>query len=260
MRSFAGLLLSLALVPSAALAQEAAGLTAKELAAALGAAAQDGDSVARIRLKTQPEEGGEGTVLQVQVRSRRTPASSAVVYTVLWPAPRKGEGFLLKQDHGGAVGGTAFVPPDRETKIDAARAREPLLGSDLTYQDVIENFFLWGDQALAGRENVGKVECVILDSKPGAGASSSYGRVRSWIDPRRMIALRVEKFDRQGRLASRIETAQVARDDIGRHVPAALTVRRTGSGTVTEIEGSNLRHDAGLTDADFTAPALRGAR
>lgn len=234
----------------------AAEMTASELAAALGAAAQDGNSVARARLKIQPEEGGAPVVLQLQIKSRRTPEKSEAAYAVLWPAGRKGEAFVVRQERSGAPEGFSFAPPDRESRLDPPRLREGAFGSDLAYQDSIENFFLWSGQSLAGREHEGKVDCVILESKPGTKDSSPYGRVRSWIDPRRMIALRVEKFDKQGRLACRIDTTQVAKDDIGRHVPASLTIRRTGSGTVTEIEGSNIRHDAGLQDADFTPAGL----
>ncbi len=241
----------------------AAELTASELAAALGAAAQDGNSVARARFKIQPEDGGAPAVLQVQIKSRRTPERSEAAYAVLWPADRKGEAFVVRQDMGSVPVGFSVTLPDRENRLDPQRLQEGAFGSDLSYRDAVENFFLWSGQALAGRENEGKVDCIILESKPGAKDSSAYSRVRSWIDPRRMIAMRVEKFDRQGRLACRIDTTQVAKDDIGRHVPAALTVRRTGSGTVTEIEGSNLRHDARIQDADFTReglPAVTGSR
>lgn len=251
------LCLSLAISFAAAGPARAAEVTAKDLAASLGTAAQDGDSVARVRFKIQPEAGGEANVLQLQIKSRRPAKSSAVVYSVLWPAERKGEAFLLNQEQTGAAGGLQFVPPDRETRLDASAMSKPALGSDLAYQDVIENFFLWSGQSLAGNENIGKVACVMLDSKPGPGDVSPYGRVRSWIDPRRMIALRVEKFDKQGRPVCRIDTTQVAKDDMGRSVPASMTVRRTGSGTVTEIEGSNLRHDVKLADADFSPQGLR---
>lgn len=254
------LLLGIALaLPCLAARGQSAELSAKELASALGKAAQDGESVARVRFKIQPEAGGEAKVLQLQIKSRRAPAASAAVYSILWPADRKNEAVLLKQARGAAASGVRFVPPDTETRIDAAAMSQPIFASDLAYQDVIENFFLWADQALAGREHLGKVDCVILDSKPGAGDVSPYGRVRSWIDVRRMVALRVEKFDKQGRPACRIDTTQVAKDDIGRNVPAAMTVRRTGSGSVTEVEGSNIRHDAKLSEADFTPQGLRAA-
>lgn len=237
------------------LAAAEAVLTAQELAAKLGAAIQDGDSVARVRLTRSPASSGEPAVLQVQIKSRRNPGgSSAVAYQILWPTERKGEAFVVSDKRPGA----AFVPPDKRTRIDSARMADPVFGTDLACQDTVENFFLWEKQSLAGTETVRNSECAILESKPGAGDSTPYGKVRSWIDLQRMAPARVEKFDRSGRLVRRIETTQWTKDDIGRSVPASMTVQRTGSGATTEIEGSSLRHDIKLSDRDFD-PASLGA-
>ena len=230
-------------------------LTAQELATKLGAAIQDGDSVARVRFKSESSPGAEGSVLQLQIKSRRTAGKSDVAYLVLWPTGRKGESFILTQGRSGAAG-HVFVPPDTRKRLDRAQMTEPVFGSDLAYQDTVENFFLWEKQSLAGSESIGNAECAILESRPGAGDSTPYGKVRSWIDLQRMAPARVEKFDRSGRLVRRIETTQWSKDDIGRSVPASMTVQRAGSGGVTEIEGSNLRHDVKLSDRDFDPAAL----
>lgn len=229
-------------------AAETATLTAAELAAKLAAAVQDGDSVARVKFTVRPAPGAEPSTLQVQIKSRRTAGKSEVAYNVLWPAERKNESFALRQSRGGAASGQ---PSGGALRLDRSRMLEPALGSDLAYQDTIENFFDWAKHSLAGNETVGNADCVILESRPGEGDATPYGKVRSWIDPRKMVVMRVEKFDRSGRLLRRIETTSVSKDDIGRNVPAAMTVQRAGSGGVTEIDGANIRHDAALTDADF---------
>ena len=79
---------------------------------------------------------------------------------------------------------------------------------------------------------------------------SIYGKVRSWIDPERMITMRVEKLDKSGRVVRRVETTQVAKDDTGRHVPAGMTVQ--AGGKTTEIDGSNIRHDVTHAESDFS--------
>ncbi len=58
---------------------------------------------------------------------------------------------------------------------------ESVFGSDLAVADTIENFFSWKDQALVGTEVVDRAACQILESKPGSGDFSIYGRVRSWV-------------------------------------------------------------------------------
>lgn len=132
--------------------------------------------------------------------------------------------------------------------MTVAQMGEGIFGTDLSCADAIENFFLWPDQKITGQEKVGRAECVILESR--SSGSSPHGKVRSWIDPEKLVAHRVEKYDKSGRLLRTITTTQVAKDDKGRNVPAGMTVSRSG-GSSTEIDGSNIRHDVKLTDADF---------
>ena len=223
-----------------------AALTAPQLAERLAAAVEDGDATARARFKT-----GSGEVLQVQIKSRRGPARSAVVYEVLWPAERKGETVILRRSGGGAPEGWIKSASCEPKRIEPAQFMDGIFGSELAARDALENFFRWGTQALAGQERVGNTDCVILESRPGGRDSTSYGKVRSWIDPRRMIALRVEKHDRSGRLVRRIETTQVAKDDRGRHVPAGLEITQAGRPGATEISGSGIRHDVRHEDSVF---------
>jgi hypothetical protein len=218
----------------------AAEWNAPKLAGAMAAAVEDGDATARVKM-TSPETG----VLQIRIKSRRTADGAAAAYEILWPAGRKGEVFVLRQSGNGAV-----KSPDGTTaKLGVSDMAKSVFGTALAYADVIENFFRWDKQTLGGTEAVGKTECLILESRPGAGDASIYGKVRSWIDPRRMVTLRVEKYDKSGKLARRIETTQVAKDDTGRHLPAGMAVQ--AGGKTTEIDGANIRHDVTHSDADF---------
>jgi len=214
--------------------------TAPNLAAAMAAAVEDGDATARVKM-TSPDSG----VLQIRIKSRRTAGNTLTAYEILWPNERKGEVFILRKSGEGT-----FKAADGTTaKLGAADMSKSVFGTALAYADVIENFFRWNNQSLAGTETVGKTECVVLESRPGGQDTSIYGRVRSWIDPRRMVTMRVEKYDKSGRLARRIETTQVAKDDTGRNVPAGMTV--TAGDKSTEIDGVNIRHDVKHSDADF---------
>ncbi|MBU3665315.1 MAG: outer membrane lipoprotein-sorting protein [Chthoniobacterales bacterium] len=251
---FLAVICLVSLISSVVCAEEPESLTAPELAAKLASAVQDGNSAARARFSVQPSRGGEATVLQVQIKSHRDAEGSAVAYEVQWPAGRKGERFVISQRGTGPAKGASYIPPDRRESITSGQLLGSLLGTDLAFADAVENFFLWKNQTFCGREQIGGTDCVILESKPGAGDSSPYGKVRSWIDPRRMVALRVEKSDKSGRILRRIDSSQIVKDDVGRYVPATMTVRRASGESVTEIDGSNLRHDVRFAPADFEIP------
>ena len=111
-------------------------------------------------------------------------------------------------------------------------------------------------RAIVGTEVLNRVSCLILESRPGKGDASSYARVRSWIDSRRLVPLRVEKYLPSGQLARRIDTTRVATDDKGRSIPADLTVRGPREDSVTDLDGSRIRHDVTYTDQEFTAERL----
>lgn len=256
LRSFRHAVLGAALLVSVAEAQEAA-LSARDLAAQLSNIIQDGSSVVRLKMDISKPSGGGKTVLQIQVKSQRTKSSTDLVYQVLWPKDRKGESFLLHKSAGRAPGGSVFTPPGSMVPLTAAKMKDGVFGSDLSYDDLAENFFAWGNQAIVGTETVDRVPCQILESKPGKGDGTSYAKVRSWIDTKRMVTLRVEKYTDSGKLAKRIDTTRVSKDDTGRSIGSSFSLRRSGQDSVTEIEGSNSKHGVTFPATDFIPEALR---
>ena len=241
-----------------AMAQDTAP-NAKDLASRLSAALLDNASMVRLKIESKASGSSPKSVLQIQVKARRTPAATDLVYSVLWPKDRKGEAFLLRKASGKPATGTVFALPDSVRPLNASHMQEGIFGTDLAYEDLVENFYAWDKQEIVGTETVDRVACQILESKPGSGQKSTYGRVRSWIDPKRLVPLKIEKYLTSGALARTIETTRVAKDDTDRQVPASFRVRRPGHDSVTELEGSNSRHDVTLSDADFTAEALKAA-
>jgi len=233
-------------------------MSARDLAASLSVR-QDGTSYVRLRLDVKQPNDMAKIALQIQIKQRRTKAANDLVYQVLWPKERKGEAVLLHEADGRPPTGSLFMPPDKLRSLDASQMNEALFGSNLSYQDVIENFFAWENKVITGNEVVNRVSCIILESRPGKGESTPYGSVRSWIDPNRVVPLRVEKYLPSGGLARRIETTRVATDDKGRFIPATLTVRGSREDSVTDLEGSRIKHDVTYPDREFTPEGLKEA-
>jgi Outer membrane lipoprotein-sorting protein len=247
-------LTSLALYADAADVDPAV-LSAKDLATSLSAL-QDGASYVRLRLEVKQPTDTTKISLQVQIKQRRSRTTADVVYQVLWPKEHKGEAVLLRKAEGTPPSGLLYIPPDKPRALDPSQMSEPLFGSDLSYQDVIENFFGWENQKIVGSEMIDRVSCVILESRPEKGVPSLYAAVRSWIDSRRLVPLRVEKYLASGQLARRIDTTRVATDDKGRSIPADLTVRGSREDSLTNLDGSRIRHDVAYTDRDFAPEGL----
>jgi hypothetical protein len=222
--------------------------TGAELAAKLSASQQDGSSLVRLKMESR------GVTLQLQIKQRRTASATEVVYQILWPKERLGEAVLLKKIGNQGATGTLFVPPATERQL---AMKDALFGSDVSYADVLENFFAWPNQAIVGTEVVNRVSCQILESKPGKSQSSIYSAVRTWVDMKRLVPLRVEKYNSAGQVMRRIDSGRIVTDDIGRHVPTGLTVTDPRTNSVTELDGSKLKHDVSFTNGDFTLEKLK---
>lgn len=227
-------------------------MSATDLASRLSATLEDGNSFVRVRLDVK---GAADTTLQLQIKQRRTKGSTEVLYQVLWPKERKGEAVLLRKAGSRPASGTVFTPPNTLRELDAGDMKDALFGSDLAYADIVENFFGWDQQAIVGTEAVDGVTCQILESKPGKGGRSIYSSVRSWIDTRRFVPLRVEKYASAGQPVRRIDTTRVVSMD-GRQIPANLSVRRPGQNSVTALDGSKIKHGVDFTDREFASENL----
>jgi outer membrane lipoprotein-sorting protein len=248
-RFFGSLAIAATAIFSSASAQVAVP-TAKELAKSLSAGIQDGSSLVRVKLQTPT-----GTAFQLQIKSRRNGSDTELVYQVLWPKAHKGEGFLLKKLGNHAISGTLLSLPNALKKLTASELKLGIFGSDLSYEDLVEDFYSWGDQSIIGTEDVDHVSCQILESKPGSGRSN-YAKVQSWIDLKRMVPMRIDKYSASGKVIRRILTTRVAKDDNGHQTPASFSVQGAESGSPTLIEGSSSKHDVTFTDADFTPDAI----
>ena len=164
--------------------------------------------------------------------------------------------MLLHQEAGRPASGSFFTPPDKAQTLTASQLRQPFFGSDLSYLDVIEDPLSWENQTITGTEIVNGVSCTVLESKPNKG-ESEYGKVRSWIDPNRLVQMRIEKYSPSGELKVRIETSRVANDDKGRPIPANLTIQNPQKGSVTELDGSRIKHNVTFSDSEFTPEGLK---
>lgn len=252
-------ILAIAFAPSAFAQAPAPKASANDIAAKLDPQSDTGTSYVRFRMQVQPPGDAKPTTLQVLSEERHRAGAADMLYQVLWPVSRKGESVLLQRGKEGVISGETYAPTGKSQALDSSRMDESLFGSDLALADLIENFFAWKQQSIVGSEAVNGVNCIVLESRPGVGDHSIYSRVRTWVDPRRMVAMRIEKLDAVGRIVREIETTRVTRDS-GRNIPADLAVRRPGQASSTAVDGVAIRHDIALTDGDFTQEAMKDVK
>lgn len=232
--------LALLSLPSMTFAQE----SGAQLAAGLRGKEQGASSI-RARMQLAGNQ-----VLQLQIKTRVSDATSDIVYQILFPKERKGEAVLLHRA-GDKFSGTTFTLPDSVKPI--GQMTQPLFGSALTCEDIIDSPFAWPQQTIVGTETIGKIECQILESRPGKH-SSSYASVKTWADPRRLVPLRIEKYDSSGKVVRRINVTRVLLDGSD-SLPADLSV--DGSRGATAITGAGIKRNVTFNGAEFTPDGLK---
>jgi hypothetical protein len=88
-------------------------------------------------------------------------------------------------------------PGDRTPKeLPAEQWGEGLLATNFTYEDLLENYFLWRRQTLLPEAKYGARACLVVRSEPGPTDQTHYSSVISWLDRENYHAVKVEKVAR----------------------------------------------------------------
>jgi hypothetical protein len=91
--------------------------------------------------------------------------------------------LLLHMTESGHLTIEAALPGDKGAKVlPFERWNDPLVGTDFSYEDMVEGQFFWKNQELLAPEKYGARDCFVLKSKSGTQDRSYYDSVTSWID------------------------------------------------------------------------------
>jgi hypothetical protein len=89
---------------------------------------------------------------------------------------------------------------------------KPVRGGLITHEDLALKFLYWKNAKLLGSETVRSRDAWKIELQPPPD-SSQYGAVRVWIDKASTALLRIEGFDKTGKLAKRFEVVSAQKID-----------------------------------------------
>ena len=91
--------------------------------------------------------------------------------------------LLLHMSVSGQVTIQTIRPGEKTASVlPFERWNDPLMGTDFSYEDMVENQFFWKNQELLAPEKYGARDCFVLKSRPGSQDRTHYDSVTSWID------------------------------------------------------------------------------
>jgi len=133
----------------------------------------------------------------------------------------------------------------RTQPVSPARFDDPVRGGLLTYEDLAMRFLYWKNPKLLGEERVGPSNAYKLEV-PAPPSATEYGAVCVWVDKSRGALMKIEGFDREGRLSKKFTVVTVQQID-GQWMLKQMRVERMDPATgrvsfrtYLEILGKNL--------------------
>ena len=131
---------------------------------------------------TRVEGDGKRTNYKFVAKAHWFPDGLRLLCEISGPGTEKTR-LLVHMTESGRVTIEAVLPGEKAPKsLPFEHWNDPLVGTDFSYEDMVENEFFWKNQQLLAPEKYGARDCFVLKSAPGAQDRSQYDSVTSWID------------------------------------------------------------------------------
>ena len=147
---------------------------------------------------------------------------------------------------------------DRTIQISGHMLRQSVMGSDLSYEDMMEDSRLRNKYIaiVETSEIIGERDCWIVELTAAAD-DVAYHKMRLWVDKERWAPLKEELFAKSGKLLKKLELMDVTNIN-GRWFPRRMIFKdmlKTGKGTEFIIE--EIEFDKEIPEYMFSKASLR---
>jgi outer membrane lipoprotein-sorting protein len=147
---------------------------------------------------------------------------------------------------------------DRIIQISGHLLRQSVMGSDLSYEDMMQDPKLAShyDAIVQGIESLETRTCWVMLLKAKSG-DVAYETRKLWVDQEREIPLQEELYAKSGKLLKKMEMQDIRKIE-GRWYPMRIIFKdmlKTGKGTEFIME--DIRFDQDIPDYIFTKAALK---
>ena len=172
----------------------------------------------------------------------------------LAPAREKGTKMLKLEDKL-----WIFSPStDRTIQISGHMLRQSVMGSDLSYEDMMEDKKLSDvyDAMVIGSETIGETDCWVVEMK-AIVEDVAYQMRKLWVDKNRNIPLKEELYAKSGKMLKKTELTNITRHG-SRWYPGKITFKdmlKKGAGT--EFIVDEIKFDVEIPEHLLTKASLR---
>ena len=145
---------------------------------------------------TRVEGNGKRTSYKFVAKAHWFPDGLRLLCQITGPGSEE-TSLVVHMSASGQVTIEAVLPGKKAASVlPFERWNDPLVGTDFSYEDMVESQFFWKNQALLAAEKYGARDCFVLKSTSGAQERTYYESVTTWIDRGILFPVHVVKTSR----------------------------------------------------------------
>ena len=148
---------------------------------------------------TRVEGNGKRTSYKFVAKAHWFPDGLRLLCEISGPGSEK-TSLLLHMSVSGHITIEAVLPGEKAASVlPFERWNDPLVGTDFSYEDMVESQFFWKHQELLAPDKYGARDCFVLKSTSNSQGGTYYDSVTSWIDRGILYPVHVVKTLRRTR-------------------------------------------------------------
>jgi len=210
---------------------------------------------------TRVEGNGKRTNYKFVAKAHWFPDGLRLLCEISGPGSER-TSVLLHMTVSGYITIEAVLPGEKAASVlPLERWNDPLVGTDFSYEDMVESQFFWKNQELLAPEKYGARDCYVLKSKSGSQDRTYYDSVTSWIDRGILFPVHVVKTLRgtgQQKEFIYYGLRQVGGVWSAAKVEAKLHGKPGSS--ILVIEGGSAKANLGRKDFDISQSSAQGEK
>ncbi len=210
---------------------------------------------------TRVEGNGMRTSYKFVAKAHWFPDGLRLLCEISGPTSEK-TSLLLHMSVSGHMTIEAVLPGEKAASVlPFEHWNDPLVGTDFSYEDMVESQFFWKDQELLAPEKYGARDCFVLKSTSGSQDRTYYDSVTSWIDRNILFPVHVVKTLRKtGQQKEFIYYGLRKVDGVWSATRVEAKPQGKPGSSMLVIEGGSGKANLGRKDFDISRSSVQGEK
>ncbi len=166
-------------------------------------------------------------------------------------------GLLTKDYEGNESDQWLYLPAlDRVRRIASSRKGGRFVGSDFYYEDLRDREVSMDHHRIIGKDNIGGVDCVLLESIPVERSNSVYSKRISCIHTKLLLPLQIDFYKKQAKEPMKRLRARKIKKVQGYWTIFESTMENLKTGHTTKLITTDILYDQNIPDELFSQRGL----